>query len=481
MPNYVLDFKLTEPLTLAAGPAVGNEAPTLDFITATTIRGALAASLSRAGRKDKLNAWFGSSFPRWSPGFPVLPQDTSRGLGGELCIPFPSCFLEVKGEPGFGFVNAARCEEGRPPRTVGEYRDFEKGVPDGYPDDREWLQWQEASVHWLAISERGRPICAASVPSSTHMHVALHYERQANRQGALFSRGGIEPYCEFRSYVIDPDGALGPNLLPDRLFLGKRRSAGNGAAELRYSELTEPLWPQGSRSDRLFIQLMSDTILTGSNGGFMRSLNGAIPGVEAVFTNVGSFAEEYPGWSTKWGLPRESAVVIKAGSIFTVEGAGRDAAATALADHGLGIRRGEGFGFVAVDPPWLEALHIGTYPPPDTPGSRDLWPGFSESDYEKRPDDTLALPDLAKLAETLARKPGLTRQKLRAISSYSKRVTSIDQVRDFLKKVAQRSNARDWDRVYAYLDEPLRTQCRSLRQAWFLLDAAAVSAPGGED
>lgn len=60
------------------------------------------------------------------------------------------------------------------------------------------------------------------------------------------------------------------------------------------------------------------------------------------------------GWVTAWGLQRPTLTAIAAGSVIVVCNAAASKAALArLAVDGLGMRRGEGFGEIVVDPPIL--------------------------------------------------------------------------------------------------------------------------------
>jgi hypothetical protein len=55
----------------------------------------------------------------------------------------------------------------------------------------------------------------------------------------------------------------------------------------------------------------------------------------------------HDGWIASWGKPHPSLVTLLAGSVISLEG-GTEDFAKAIAENGLGARRGEGFGHVAV-------------------------------------------------------------------------------------------------------------------------------------
>ena len=67
------------------------------------------------------------------------------------------------------------------------------------------------------------------------------------------------------------------------------------------------------------------------------------------------------GWNPRWGLPRESAIVLAAGSCLVLQRARPFAAheLSALQQRGLGRRRGEGYGELICNPPFLMAGNSG--------------------------------------------------------------------------------------------------------------------------
>ena len=67
------------------------------------------------------------------------------------------------------------------------------------------------------------------------------------------------------------------------------------------------------------------------------------------------------GWNPRWGLPREAAMVLSAGSCLVLERARPFAAheLSALQQRGLGKRRGEGYGELICNPPFLMAGNSG--------------------------------------------------------------------------------------------------------------------------
>ena len=295
---WKLELDLCEPFTCADRPWVSNEVGTLEYVPCTNLRGALAAALARQGREGDLEPWFGGALPRWSPAWPVAQGD------GHV-VPMPLSFLREKRDAGFG-------------GQYGIWNTLETDPP--AEDHEERMQWVRAGQRWLHVGKDGEPAGVWTVNTSTDMHVALHYERQSNRSGALFSRSAVAQGQKFVAYVRDGGKALAG--WPAELLLGKRRSAGNGAASLRASECGEPVWPptKNTPGGEARIQLMTDAIVPGHNGGLLRGLDGAafseILKVKVSVVRAAAAWREVAGWSGTWGLPREQAVAVAAGSVY---------------------------------------------------------------------------------------------------------------------------------------------------------------------
>ena len=188
----------------------------------------------------------------------------------------------------------------------------------------------------------------------------LHYERQANRTGALFSRRKIKAGTQFSGYLQSDVAAEDWNSVFDgECFLGKRRSAGNGRATCNLAVGPPPPWWGQAGGGEAVVQLMSDAVVRGPDGGYLRGLDTAAwSGLLGVPVNVKSAYSSFrplKGWSASWGATREAAIAIDAGSCWLLTSSDACFGGTlAQAQHvGIGIRRIEGFGWIAVNPPWL--------------------------------------------------------------------------------------------------------------------------------
>jgi len=450
---FRIDVTLKEPLTLGITPAVGNEVDTLGFIPATSLRGAIAASLFRSGNSHLVEKWFGVNGPRWTP---ALPMASAK----KPCVPMPASFLREKSDDSQGIRNIARVP-----------------IP-----DTPGAQWKRMTAPWIVLEGGHDPVPKAKT-AETHMHLALHYARHANRESALFSRSAIDPADQksFRAFVFDETETITKELLERRVFLGKRRSAGNGAAELRATRLDAEtlVYSQKLSSDgRYFIQLLSDAIVVGADGGLQRTLSDAdirqALGINDVVVSQGfSTSASYPGWSNTWGVPRESAGVIHAGAVYELESKHPDFAnrIMLLAQHGIGIRRNEGFGWVAVNPDWLTFDRM-ALPEKGTGavGPKHAWPGFKLEQSEA----------LVPLAQAAAKLRNIEIAHLRAVASVAQHSAELTAVKSFVAAMAHRANTRKWDETARALNGVLSDKDTDMPRLRFFLEAAIVYAQKGD-
>ena len=493
MPDYRLTITLTEPFTCSSHPVISNEIHTLDFIPATVLRGALAATLSYLGRAADLPRWFGTSGPKYTSALPIPDS------GGTL-IPMPFCFAADKKDTPFnGRFHTLNTHLVKVPDTAAEY----SALTGHDLTEHHQFQWTGVRKPWLRVVD-GVPVEACSLDLDSSMHVGLHYGRQSAREGALFSRREIPAGTSFEAWVSNLPGE--PADIPDFLFLGKRRSAGNGSASLNAELATLPWTVPPTLTPARFevsIQLMADALVPDpATGSWLRGLDDAFWKRALSLTDVSVIASASTnrpilGWSTRWDLPRSQALAIGAGSVYRLRCAANPAALSAslkrLAADGIGIRRHEGFGVIAVDPPWLQAPVNGVVDldprPPSITTRPQSWPGLESQDAAKivrlaRDAQTVA----ARLKATVATQLGALsaysarvqatarealvqlQQQLGALSAYSARVQQPADVLAFARSFAARPNPRSWAVLFREVEEIIG-QTADITQTRFVLAA----------
>jgi hypothetical protein len=339
MRRWKIVITLKEPFCCAAKPLEGNETVSLEYIPATTLRGAAAWKLCMEGQAQSLGAMLGVSGPRWSPAWPLAAS-------GRTIIPTPQCYAEEKsGElPGIRnlFIELPKLEA---------------------------RQWKNIRAPFCEVAADGTPLLSAHSKQEVKMRNSLEYRRQASRGEELYARGELPEGAQFTAWIeTEGEGADLPfEALNGEVVFGKRRSAGSGRAHWSLEQTEEecPPWhgpapPAGA----LRIQLMTDAMVPLSFGsaecGFSPAMLSHAMAIEKDQVKVlRAFSSRAPvfGWSQAWGLPREQAVGIRAGSVceFQFQGLTPDLQAAAIERlrQGVGVRRVEGFGILAVQPNWL--------------------------------------------------------------------------------------------------------------------------------
>ena len=247
MPILRALLSLEEPFTCSSNPVVSNEIHTVDHIPATILRGALYTALMRAGRSGEVAVWVGvgDQPSRYSPAWPLAK--------GRVTVPMPLSFVNDKGDSGFGgkhgVLNLLWFDGQSLPEMEGSHR----------------FQWTRPAKRWLVLDSSSNPVGGYSVETESQMHVGLHYERQAGRQGALFSQSVIPAGAQFGFWIEDPAGSL--KNLPSTVYLGKRRSAGNGEATLRFDPGGAAFQKGSGAKNEYLVHFLSDCLVASERGG----------------------------------------------------------------------------------------------------------------------------------------------------------------------------------------------------------------------
>ena len=195
-----LEIQLEEPFSCSSEPALSNEIDTTEFIPATTVRGALAAALSRRNTpSDVMEAWFGLGGLCFSNALPI--EEDLR------YVPMPKSFLVDKGDSSdfdgaFGVHNALFTPRDQLSKSTGSHRH----------------QWTRAGANWVAVDNAGCLVRSASLDVSTSMHIALDYPTQSVLGSALFSRQRLPSGTRYEAWVFDSAGTIMEQ--PARVFLG---------------------------------------------------------------------------------------------------------------------------------------------------------------------------------------------------------------------------------------------------------------------
>ncbi len=332
-------LRLAEPL-LATQPHSGeaNSATAYDYIPGSMIRGALVRAYRRnhpeaadLPRHDEGNRLFLGGPTRFLNAYPVEPRDGRRMLPRPL-----SWFVEkeqVKSAAGSVFDSAVEANAAlkRPKPPSG---------PFCHTDDA-------GSVRHVYLYAPGRQVTVHNASD----------DRDRKQQGSsqVFRYDALAAGQVFSGVILSDnadDLKTIAELLKKGLFaLGGAGTGGYGRVEMMAADDVVSNWreypaeavaPDGT----LVVTLLSDAILP-ANGTLLPDTLAALfgaPGVTAAFQDVRLVG----GFNRTWGMPLPQAWALAAGSVFVLPQV--DAARAArLLDEGLGERRIDGFGRVALN------------------------------------------------------------------------------------------------------------------------------------
>jgi hypothetical protein len=391
---WKLTITLYEPACIGRMPLVGNSIETHELITATSLRGALRAAWLREGRTEEQIRTRIDEHTLWTPALPAFQEDDEF----VPCAPVPRSFVIKKDSPD--------PSEFRGPvhdRLCGDYTKTDAIRP----------QLRGLKATWMSVVDtQWRPL---KVRRTRAMHVAREYRTRSKRAGALFSRDALAPESSGQRGFVAYAKVPGDVDWPKEFFIGKRSTVG-GRASLHAQKKAHPwpsAWSGGQENDSILIELLSPVVMRGEDGYFVRSLDASawariaeLPAEDIREIEAHSATESISGWMSTWNHGRARATSVAAGSVYKLICKDRQTARSwrarlqGLAIGGIGERNHEGFGWIAVDPPWLGVLKAG----PDNPSEQEQnpsargarpWPGTRESD----------LPALEEIADAISTIP----------------------------------------------------------------------------
>ncbi|MCI0563960.1 MAG: hypothetical protein MN733_36255, partial [Nitrososphaera sp.] len=341
---------MLEPTLVTALDGDPNSARAFDFLPGSVLRGAIIGRYLRANHltTDQFDAsssdirrLFFDGTTRYLNGYPLNPSD-------QRALPTPLSWLQDKDAvskqtddnpaPIYDFAIDDEPSEVRQPQGV--------GAPFCFLSDKAYLIKSECSltVHTTRTRRFGR----AMPPSAVYRYEAL-------AAGQTFEAVIL---CDNR------DTKVLIELLEktDEVMLGGSRSGGYGRVKFENVKKASADWREVAGSlvpeveGKLIVTLLSDALLCDINGQFVVDPD--------VVTNVLSVQLETElslpqaflrgravgGFNRKWGLPLPQALAVEMGSVFVYDAPACDTSELQeLEIKGIGERRAEGFGRVAVN------------------------------------------------------------------------------------------------------------------------------------
>lgn len=367
----------------ALSPLVINEerqssnSISLGYIPGSTLRGSLAGAYLRAGGKADDQS-FQSLFLKDAPSIPNLipatgPHDEPR--------PFPFTTLSCKRNPGFldkekhGVVDllaitAASRVSGEPadpslwncghPGCTQELKPL-AGFWNGDGRAPKRCQASLSYNRFTGIDRTSRTVAQSIFYTSRSIDDLRHEESGENTPQFFIgiTSMGDEAYSALQQIAKNP------------IFVGADKTRGYGEIELKFED-TDQLPNDYEKWDREFRSLCPVDLPEGllfaitfaSHGIFVdpflrptHKIDLGLKGVEEVMKVARK--TKIRGWNAAWGMPKADDTGVMMGSVYLFRYMGQDKALLAehlerLRKEGVGLRREEGFGMVAVD----DQLHI---------------------------------------------------------------------------------------------------------------------------
>ncbi|GAB4180037.1 MAG: CRISPR-associated RAMP protein Csx10 [Roseiflexaceae bacterium] len=227
------------------------------------------------------------------------------------------------------------------------------------------------------IADRGESITSYDPDITVNIHIQRNRPhgralpaKDGQRRGEVFRYEALAAGQKFVAIILADDGdqaLLGELLGHGVAHLGRSRSAGYGRVTIaplpiaprsmgtNWREFASPIIPI-DRDEEALIWLLSDTILEDEYGQPLLQLNNdtltTILGTPIELLSAFTTAISVGGFNGAWRLPLRQSVALAAGSILRVrlpEGLSTTRIAQ-IEERGLGLRRSEGYGRVAIRP-----------------------------------------------------------------------------------------------------------------------------------
>ncbi len=363
MKAIVFRLHLVEPALIAqAGAGEENSAVTLPYIPGSVLRGALASRWLAAHPGVDLAAdprgrsWFLDGTVCYLNAYPEIEEERS--------LPIPASWFTEKDLAGeetaiiydLAFGPAPGPGALKPPKG-GPFCRLERKEPE--------KAWEQPLYRTTLVG-----------PARTdQVHIALENVNRRGEGNLVFRYEALAAGQDFLGVVLAPEGEdlreIKELLTAGDLQIGAAHLAGYGRVRVEIVQEVERGWREYKGGDLLSTGPLVVTLLSPA---ILRSDSGQIgwDGGQALAHNLGLLSGTRPkavfgrvelmgGYNRKWSLPLPQAWALAAGSVFVFDVLEVDQSRlrTAL-DCGIGERRAEGFGRIAVN--WQAAKEISRFP-----------------------------------------------------------------------------------------------------------------------
>jgi CRISPR-associated protein Csx10 len=354
-------IELLEPTLVTALEGDPNSSVTFDFLPGSVLRGAIIGKYMQA--KTSATAPFEPTVPHIRR---LFFDGTTRYLNG---YPLPQSTAE---EPQRTLPTPLSWQHEKDKDT--QLVDFAVDIPDD-----EDIQWQGESRPFCLCMEGG----TVSLVLPKH-YIAVHTARTRRfgrampagdaalfndeTPGAIYRYEALAAGQMFAAAILcdhDEDAATLRACLTGHATLGGARSSGYGRVRLQevdertsWSEAGDGHLPE-AHAGAMTVTFLSDALLRDEHGQFAvdpevvtRALSAQLGGIALHLHRQKTFVRgrEIGGFNRTWGLPLPQTLAVHMGSVLVYDPPACDPChLQALELHGMGERRAEGFGRLAIN------------------------------------------------------------------------------------------------------------------------------------
>lgn len=493
---------LDEPVLASSLDGDPNDAESYPYLPGSLLRGALIRRYRQTpntrldATDDDFRRLFLDSTCRFLNAYPMLD--------GYRSLPVPRSW------------HLKKADEVETDRTIQDFAVDE-------PQDNEQYRLLPRPFCWLDANAEQVMVLAPDKQFQVHTQRNAKKGRATEDEGAVFRYAALAEGQRFAAAILcdhDADAATLQALLSDELLLGGSRTGGYGRARIENVYEEDMNWREagmayeGELDDGILtITLLSPALLRANHGCHAVSPQVLTEALDACLKSSGitlpephkAFlaAEPVGGFNRTWNLPLTQALACVAGSVLVYLNTRlSDTARQQLENHGIGERRAEGFGRVAVNwagqEQWTIRIPI---PPvnieseqPLSDAGRRLIKTMQQRRLRRKLDEQVLIRSQRLINNNikLPHKPDKTqiaRLRSRIKAELLKAEPDLNCVTEFCLEVENRSSARSkWDRMQmsdgSTLLKWLREQCSQTqpeqwRKPLGLSDPQIVSPIGG--
>ena len=355
----VITYRITvlEPTLVTALEGDPNEAVAFDYLPGSVLRGAVIRKYLRSSNRIELNAANANERRLFFNGTTRYLNAYPTDRLGRRTLPTPQSWQQKKGEATDIFDFAVEMGDADDQQWQGVREPFcslDEQKDEGKPEVRLVNPARHIAVHTARTRRFGRPM----------PHTVLDRIAPDEVPGAVYRYDALAAGQTFEAVVLcdnDADASQILSLLTGRATLGGSRSSGYGRVSLHDAKEVDNWREAGNDllpdlNGKLIVTFLSDALLRDDHGQFVvdpyvvtEKLSQRL-GTSLRLCHAFLGGEVLGGFNRKWGLPLPQTLAIRRGSVFVFDKPDCDESRLHLLEaHGIGERRAEGFGRVAVN------------------------------------------------------------------------------------------------------------------------------------